>query len=157
MISSDIVSLETYFQSLVEEDPELGSHVLETSGNPFELEYFESSSRLDGFQYPALVQLLPIISGGDNGMHHFEAEQEVAFCILYPTDGSQGEKVDAHKKAQLAAWRMIKAFRRDSKAGKFRLDPLTYKMAPIEYGTDNCVGQYVIISITTSTNYLIGS
>lgn len=156
MISSDIVSLETYFKGLVTEDPELGSHVLETSGNPFELEHFESSSRLDGFQYPALIQLLPIISGSDNAMHNFEAEQEVAFCVLYPTDNSQEQKVDRHKKAQLAAWRMIKALRRDSKVGKFRLDPVAYKMAPIEYGTDNCVGQYVIITLITGTNSLIG-
>lgn len=157
LLASDIISLENYFTEVVDADPEIISCVLETSNNPFEMERFDAVSKMDYFSYPALVLLMPVISGDDNGMHNFEAKQELAFALMFPTDGSHQEKLENHKLAQLAAWRMIKTLRRDSKAGRFRMDSLSYKMAPIEYGSDNCVGQYLVVTLITSTNSLIGS
>ena len=156
VLASDIVSLEAYFTQLLEEDPELRTFVLETSNNPFEMERFDALGKTNDFAYPAMVLMMPVISGEDNGMHNFEARQELAFAILYPTDGSFSEKLANHKLAQLAAWRILRCLRRDSKAGKFRLDSLGYKLAPFEYGTDNCVGQYAVLTLITSTNTLIG-
>ena len=156
LLQSDIVSLEAYFQGLVTADPEINSFVLETGNNPFEMERFDSEAKTNGFNYPAMAMLMPVISGDDNGMHNFEARQEVAFALLYPTDGTHDIKLEKYKLAQLAAWRFIKYLRRDSKAGKFRIDKLSYKMAPFEYGSDGCVGQYVIITMITSTNSQIG-
>lgn len=156
LLASDIVSLEEYFSGLLDEDSQLKTFVLETSNNPFEMERFEALGKSDEFEYPAMVLMMPVISGEDNGMHNFEAKQELAFAILYPTDGSFSEKLSKHKLAQLAAWRILSRLRRDSKAGKFRVDGMGYKLAPFEYGTDNCVGQYVVLSLITSTNSLIG-
>lgn len=155
-LSSDIVSLEAYFSQLVDEDPEIISFVLETGNNPFEMERFDAEAKMDHFSYPAMAMLMPVISGDDNGMHDFEARQDVAFALLYPGNETHAERLKNYKDAQLAAWRFIKYLRRDSKAGKFRIEKLSYKMAPFEYGTDSCVGQYVIITLITSTNSLIG-
>lgn len=156
LLQSDIVSLEAYFEELSQEDLEINSFVLETSNNPFEMERLEEISKTNDFNYPVLAMLMPVISGGDNAMHDFEAYQEVAFAILYPTDDTHSQKLDRYKKAQLTAWRIIKCLRRDSKAGKYRIDKLSYKMAPFEYGSDNCVGQYVVITLITNTNSQIG-
>lgn len=156
ILGSDIVSLEQYFTQIMDEDSDLKTFVLETSNNPFEMERFEALGRTDSFAYPALVLMMPVISGEDNGMHNFEAKQELAFAILYPTDGSFSEKLTNHKLAQLSAWRVLRRLRGDSRAGKFRLDTMGYKLAPFEYGMDNCVGQYVVLSLITSTNVLIG-
>lgn len=157
VLQSDIVSLEGYFIDLVENDPEIRSFVLETSNNPFEMERFDAISKTDDFNYPAMAMLMPVITGEDNEMHNFEARQEVAFAILYPTDNTHQQKLDKHRLAQLAAWRFIKCLRRDSKAGVFRIEKMAYKMAPFEYGSDNCVGQYVVIQVITRTNSQIGS
>ncbi|MCE6987479.1 hypothetical protein LZG72_00135 [Dyadobacter sp. CY323] len=150
------MSLESYFADLVAQDPEINSIVLETSNNPFEMERFDSESKADGFSYPAMAMLMPIITGDDNGMHDFEAKQEVAFSILYPTDNSHADKLPKYKLAQLAAWRFIRYLRRDAKAGRFRFDKMSYKMAPFEYGSDNSVGVYVVLTLITNTNALIG-
>lgn len=157
MISSDITSIATYFESLAEEDPALKTFVLETSSNPFELERLDSLSRTDNFSFPALVLLMPIITGGDGFSHDFTAEQELAFSCLQSTNGEHNDMLEKYTAMQAAAWRIIKYLRRDHKARKIHLDSLTYKMAPIEYGKDGSVGYYVIVKVTTSTNYLIGS
>lgn len=157
MISSDILSLEDYFEGFVSEDPILKTFVLETSNNPYEMERLNSLSRTDSFQYPALVMFMPLISGGDTFSHDFTAIQELAFACMYSAEDNHTDMVNKYRMAQLDAWRIIKYLRRDHKAGKLRLEGLHYKMVPMEYGNDNCVGYYVIISITTSTNYLIGS
>lgn len=156
VLQSDIVSLEAYFESLVNEDSVINSFVLETSNNPFEMERFDEISKTDSFDYPAMALLMPVITGEDNGMHNFEAKQEIAFALLFPTDNTHEQKLQKHKLAQLAAWRFIKCLRRDHKAGMFRIEKLSYKMAPFEYGSDKCVGQYVVISLITGTNSLIG-
>ena len=157
ILQSDIVSVEAYFSALVTADPEINSFVLETSNNPFEMDRFDAVSKTDAFRYPAMAMLMPVITGDDNGMHNFEAKQEIAFALLFPNDNSHQEKLAAHRLGQLAAWRFIKYLRRDSKAGKFRIEKLSYKMAPFEYGSDNCVGQYVVITLITNTNSQIGS
>lgn len=156
LLQSDIVSLEAYLASLVAADPEINTLVLETSNNPFEMERFDEQAKTDAFQYPAMAMLFPVITGEDNGMHDFEARQEVAFALLYPTDNSHDQKLEKFKLAQLAGWRFIKCLRRDAKKGCFRMEKLSYKMAPFEYGSDNCVGCYVVISILTNTNGQIG-
>lgn len=156
-LQSDIVSLETYMKSLVDADPEVNTFVLESGSNPFEMDRFDYVSNSDDFSYPALAMLMPVISGEDNEMHNFEAKQEVAFCILYPTDGSHDDKLEKYKLSQLACWRFLQYLRRDSKIGIFRIDKLVYKMAPFSYGSDHCVGTYVVIMLITSTNSLIGS
>lgn len=156
LLQSDIVSLEEYFSNLVEQDPEINAFVLESGNNPFEMERFDELSKTKAFQYPAMAMLMPVISGMDNEMHNFEAKQEIAFAILYPTDDTHQQKLDRYKRAQLAAWRFIKYLRRDSKKGIYRIEKMGYNMAPFEYGSDNCVGQYVMISLITSTNSLIG-
>lgn len=155
-IQSDIISLEDYFSNLVDQDPEIKTFVLESGNNPFEMERFDTLAKSKSFQYPAMAMLMPVISGLDNEMHNFEAKQEVAFAILYPTDDTHQQKLDRYKLAQLAGWRFIQYLRRDSKKGKFRIEKMAYNMAPFEYGSDNCVGQYVMISLITSTNSLIG-
>ncbi|WP_254562151.1 hypothetical protein [Dyadobacter diqingensis] len=155
-LSSDIVSLEAYFADLVEKDPEINTYVLEIGNNPFEMERFDAEAKTDAFSYPAMAMLMPMISGDDNGMHDFEARQDLAFAFLYTTDDTVASKIEKYKLAQLAAWRFIKYLRRDSKAGMFRIEKLSYKIAPFEYGSDNCVGQYVIITIITNTNSQIG-
>jgi hypothetical protein len=155
-LQSDIVSLEAYFAALVEADPEINSFVLETSNNPFEMERFDVISKTNAFNYPAMAMLMPVITGDDNGMNNFEAKQEVAFALLFPTDDTHEQKLAKHKLGQLAAWRFIRCLRRDSKAGKFRIEKMSYKMAPFEYGSDKCVGQYVVISLITNTNSQIG-
>jgi hypothetical protein len=156
-LQSDIVSLDAYMRSLVTEDPEIKSFVLETGNNPFEMERFDSVANSNEFEYPALALQMPLITGEDNEMHNFEAKQELAFCVLYPTDNTHEQKVDALKKSQLACWRILKYLRRDSKAGKFRMDKLFYKMGPFAYGSDHCIGTYVIAMIITNTNSQIGS
>lgn len=156
LLQSDIVSLEAYMEELVAQDPEIRTLVLETSNNPFEMERFEAQSKTDAFNYPAMAMLMPVITGEDNGMHDFEARQEIAFALLYPTDDSHSQKLQYFKAAQLAGWRFIKCLRRDAKKGRFRMEKLSYKMAPFEYGSDNCVGCYVVISIITNTNPQIG-
>lgn len=157
LLPSDIVSIEDYFTGIVAQDPELNTLVLETSNNPFEMERFNEVSNSEGFAYPALAMLMPVITGDDNGMHDFEAKQEIGFCLLYPTDGTHVQKLEKFKKAQLAGWRILRRLRQDSKAGRFRLDKLSYKMAPFEYGSDNAVGQYVVLVMITNTNALIGA
>jgi hypothetical protein len=156
LLASDIVSLESYFETLVSEDQEINSYVLETGNDPFSMERFDAEARTNAFSYPAMAMLMPVVSGDDNGMHDFEARQDIAFALLYPGNSTNAEKLANYKSAQMAAWRFIRCLRRDSKAGKFRIEKLSYKMAPFEYGTDNCVGQYVIITLITSTNSLIG-
>lgn len=156
ILDSDIVAIEAYFQSLVDEDQILRSFILETSNDPFEMERFNAVSKQDSFEYPCLVLLMPAITGDDNSMHDFEARQEMAYAVLDATDNSHEQKLEKYKTGQMAAWRILKALRRDGKAGKFRMDRLAYKMAPFEYGTDNCVGQYCVITMITSTNSLIG-
>jgi hypothetical protein len=155
-LNSDIVAIESYFAGLVAEDPGLQSFVLETSNDPFEMERFNAVSRQDDFAYPALVLFMPVITGDDNSMHNFEASQEMAYAILDATDDSHEQKLEKHRDGQLAAWRILKALRRDSKAGKFRMDRMGYKLAPFEYGNDNCVGHYCVVTLITSTNALIG-
>lgn len=157
LLQSDIVSLEDYFKGLVNQDPELHSYVLETSNNPFEMERFNEEAKTDAFRYPALAMLMPVITGDDNEMHNFEAKQEIGFCILYSTDKSHAERLASFKKAQLAAWRILKAMRRDSKERIFRLEKFYYKLAPFEYGSDGAVGYYVVITMITSTNSLVGA
>ena len=156
ILNSDIVAVEGYFAGLVEEDSGLRSFILETSNDPFEMERFNAVSKQDGFEYPALVLFMPVITGDDNAMHNFEASLEMAYAILDATDDSHEQKLEKHRDGQQAAWRILKAFRRDSKAGKFRMERMTYKLAPFEYGNDNCVGQYCVITLITSTNSLIG-
>lgn len=156
LLQSDILSLEAYFQNLVDQDPEIKTFVLEAGNNPFEMERLDELSKTTGFQYPAMAMLMPVISGDDNEMHNFEARQEIAFAFLYPTNDTTQQKFEHYKLGQMAGWRFLRYFRRDSKAGMFRIEKLSYKMAPFEYGSDNCVGQYIMISIITSTNYLIG-
>lgn len=156
LLASDIVSLEAYFTALVSEDPEINTFILETGNNPFEMERFDTEAKTDAFAYPAMAMLMPVVSGDDNGMHDFEARQDIAFALLYPGNETSQEMLQNYKSAQLAAWRFIRCLRRDSKSGKFRIEKMSYKMAPFEYGTDNCVGQYVIITLITSTNSLIG-
>ena len=155
-LQSDIISLESYFADLVEQDPEIETFVLETGDNPFQMERFDALAKTKGFKYPAMAMLMPLISGEDNEMHNFEARQEVAIAFLFPTDDSHQERLEKYKLGQLAAWRFLRYLRRDSKAGKFRLDKLSYKLAPLEYGSDNCVGQYFMIQMITRTNNLIG-
>lgn len=156
VLQSDILSLEAYFQNLVNQDPEIKTYVLEAGNNPFEMERFDTVSKSKGFEYPAMAMLMPVISGDDNEMQNFEAKQEIAFAFLYPTDDSAQQKFEKYRLGQLAGWRFLRCLRRDSKAGMFRIEKLSYKMAPFEYGSDGCVGQYVMINIITSTNYLIG-
>ena len=155
-IQSDIISLEAYFLDLVEDDNEINSFVLEISNNPYAMERFDALAKTDDFNYPAMAMLMPIISGDDNGMHNFEARQEVAFSLLYSTDGTHEQKLEKYKLSQLAGWRFIRCLRRDSKLGKFRIEKMSYKMAPFEYGSDNAVGIYVVIVLITSTNSQIG-
>jgi len=157
LLQSDIISLEEYIHSLVTADPEINSFVLETGSNPFEMTRFDSEAKTNNFSYPALAMLMPVITGDDNEMHNFEAKQEVAIAILYPADDTHQKKLEAYKKAQLAAWRILKCLRRDAKTGSFRMDKMSYKMAPFEYGSDGSVGQYLVLVLITSTNALIGS
>lgn len=157
LLQSDIVSLEGYFTGLVNQDPELHSFVLETSNSPFEMERFNEVAKTNEFSYPALAMLMPVITGDDNEMHNFEAKQEVGFCILYSNDKSHDDRMAAFKKAQLAAWRILRGIRRDSKQRIFRLEKLYYKLAPFEYGSDGAVGYYAVVTMITSTNNLIGA
>ncbi|WP_439557691.1 hypothetical protein [Dyadobacter sp.] len=156
LLKSDIVSIEEYFTALVNEDPEIATLVLETSNNPFEMERFDEVSKRDDFNYPAMAMLMPVITGDDNGMHDFEARQEMGFAILFANCKTMAEELAALKNAQLAAWRFLRYLRRDVKAGRFRMDKMAYKMAPFKYGSDNSVGCYVVLSIITNTNAQIG-
>lgn len=155
-LQSDIISLENYFEGLVAQDPELKTLVLETSNNPMEMERFNEVSKSKAFSYPALAMLMPVITGDDNEMGNFEAKQELGFCTLYANGKSHDQRMEGFKLGQLAAWRIIKCLRRDWKKGEFRLEKLYYKMAPFEYGSDGAVGYYVVATIITSTNQLIG-
>lgn len=157
LLQSDIVSLEGYFSGLVDQDPELNTLVLETSNNPFEMERFNQVAKTNAFSYPALAMLMPVITGDDNESHNFEAKQEVGFCILYSSEKDHDSRLASFKKAQMAAWRIIKALRRDSKKRVFRLEKLYYKLAPFEYGSDGAVGYYAVVTMITSTNNLIGA
>ncbi|WP_031527019.1 hypothetical protein [Dyadobacter crusticola] len=156
LLQSDVVSMEAYFSALVAEDPELKTLVLETSNSPFEMERFNEVAKTDEFSFPALALLMPVITGDDNEMGNFEAKQDVGFCILYPTDKSHDGRLAGFKLGQMAAWRILRCLRRDSKNRTFRLEKLYYKMAPWEYGTDGAVGYYVVITMITSTNELVG-
>jgi len=157
LLQSDIVSLEAYFQGLVDEDQDIKTLVLETSHDPFQMERFNSVSNSGDFNYPAIAMMMPVITGEDNGMHDFEAKQEIGFAILYPTDGTHADELEKYRQAQLTGWRFIQRIRRDSKKRIFRLDKVFYKMAPYEYGSDKCVGQYILLQMITSTNSQIGS
>lgn len=157
LLQSDIISMEAYFSGLVSQDPELKTLVLETSNNPFEMERFNKVSKTNDFNYPALAMLMPVITGDDNEAGNFEAKQEVGFCILYKADDSHDERLASFKAAQLAAWRIIRCIRQDSKNRIFRVEKLYYKMAPWEYGSDGAVGYYVVVTMITSTNGLVGA
>lgn len=155
-LNSDIDAVEAYFKGLMEEDEELKNFVLESSPDPDNLERWNEESNSGSYEGPALVLMMPLIEGADNGFRHLRAIQDIAFVCMYSYDGSNADKVAQKKAAQYACWRILKRLRRDAKAGVFDMDGTKYRMAAMEYGQDMAVGYFCVLQLVTNTNAQIG-